>query len=215
MTRCYARDLFRRPIHDGCPVCSFSYIKGALEDELQHRAYHRETLEVFEPSADAALSREHALHGRFVPVTAASARWLHRRLYNIARMLNRENGYDFIMWGEDGDDGDGYIITSPTGRALGGCSMRWRDDWEDAPPVWALQWIWIAPPYRRQGLMRDTWTMLTGKYGAVFPEPPYSLAAARFLHDAESLDRLSAKFRDVVRATVRTELLDNDTMAVD
>ena len=209
MTRHYAKEFFNWPDYGGCPVCGLEYVKGSPEDEREHRSRHREVLAVFEPSPNAALKRENGKHGRFVPVTAASPRWLHRRLYNIARMLNRENGYDFVMWDEGGDDGDGFIITSPDGCALGGCAMCWRDDWKDAPSIWGLQWIWIAPPYRRQGLMRGTWAMLTSKYDAVYPEHPYSAGMARFLRDAEHLDELPAPFGDYVRAAVRVGLRDD------
>ena len=38
----------------------------------------------------------------------------------------------------------------------------------------------FAPSYRRQRLLRNTWSMLTAKYDGILPAPPYSPEAARF-----------------------------------
>ena len=58
------------------------------------------------------------------------------------------------------------------------------------------RWIWIAPPYRWQGLLRDTWSMLTAKYDGILPAPPYSPEAARFFL---SLGNLSAHVESAAR----------------
>ena len=145
-----------------------------------HRSWHARILAVMEPKPNRALAKCHATFGRYVPVNSTSPQWMHRRLYRIASVLNSENDYSFVMWEESGDDGRGYIFTDQEGRALGGCAVRWRE-WCDAPDCWALQWIWVAPPYRRLGILRDVWKMLTKTYRGIIPEPPYSIAMAQFL----------------------------------
>ena len=180
MTRPYAQELYRRSLlDDDCRVCGFSYVKELPEERRYHRSFHARMLSVFEPKPNKALAKRHAEFGHYVPVTSQSPTWMNRRLHWISRVLHRENNYDFIMWPESGCDGQGFILTDSDGRALGGCAAQWCE-WSDAPACWVLQWIWIAPPYRRQGLLRDTWSMLTAKYDGIIPDRPYSPEAARF-----------------------------------
>lgn len=184
--RPYAREFFADPPGEhACPVCGLSYAKGSPTDERFHRTYHREVVETFEPRPNSALAKQHARHGIFVPVDIRSPRWMHKRLYRIALMFKREMDYDFPMWDERGDDGNGYIFSDREGRALGGCAVRWRE-WKDSAG-WVLQGIWVAPPHRRQGLMRSAWEMLIRQYEGIIPEPPLSRPAARFFQGTDGL----------------------------
>ena len=203
-TRHYAKEFYECPPEgDACPVCGLSYVKDSPTDRKIHRLYHREVVDTFEPRSNPALARRHALHGVFVPVTPLSPRWMHKRLYRIALMLKRENGYDFSMWDQyRDDDGIGYILTDEQGRALGGCAVRWRE-WTDRSPGWFLQWIWVAPPCRRQGLLRRTWEMLKGEYGGIFPEPPLSPAAAQFFRGCEDLPDIIKQWVEHILANKR------------
>lgn len=197
----FAKRHFKQPPGDAaCPVCGLLYVKGSPTDEQNHRSYHREVVETFEPRPNNALAKQHARHGVFVPVDIRSPCWMHKRLYRIALMLRRENGYDFPMWGERGDDGNGYIFTDAEGRALGGCAVRWRE-WKNATPGWVLQWIWVAPPHRRQGLMRSAWEMLTRQYEGIIPEPPLSRPAAQFF---QGVNGLPERIRKWVQHTLAT-----------
>ncbi len=187
MTRPYAQELYKRSLlDDACPVCGLFYVKELPEERRHHRSFHARMLLVFEPKPNKALAKRHAKFGRYVPLTSQSPTWMNRRLHWIARVLHRENSYDFIMWPESGGDGEGFILTDSDGRALGGCAVQWCE-WSDAPACWVLQWIWIAPPYRRQGLLRDTWSMLTTKYDGIIPDRPYSPEAARFFLSLSNL----------------------------
>ena len=196
MTRPYAQELYGQTLSDdACPVCGFSYVKELPEDRRHHSSFHARMLSVFEPKPNKALAKCHAKFERYVPLTSQSPTWMNRRLYWIARVLHRENNYDFVMWTESGCDGQGFILTDSDGRALGGCAVQWGE-WSDVPACWVLQWIWIAPSYRRQGLLRDTWSMLTAKYDGIVPGPPYSPEAARFFL---SLGNLSAHVESAAR----------------
>ena len=196
MTRPYAQELYGQKLSDdACPVCGFPYVKELPEDQRHHRSFHACFLSVFEPKPNKALSTLHARFGHYVPLTAQSPTWLNRRLYRIARALRWENNYDYPMWSESGCDAPGFILTDSDGRALGGCAVEWGE-WSDVRARYVLQWIWIAPPYRRQGLLRDTWSMLTAKYDGILPAPPYSPEAARFFL---SLGNLSAHVESAAR----------------
>jgi hypothetical protein len=107
-------------------------------------------------------------------------------------------GYDFVQWGETGDDGHGYLVVDIQGRALGGVVVRWCL-YKDCPPGWFLDWVWIAPTYRRQGLLKKLWETCDRQYPGILPRPPFSLAAAMFIQGIESLP---ARGRDYARHTV-------------
>jgi len=204
-TREYAKEFFEGRLHPSqCPVCGLNYVRGLSTDERYHRSYHRVVVETFEPQPDARLAKLHAKHGDFVPITVRSPAWLHRRLYNIARMLNREMGYFLIMWGQPArhyrDDGHGYVFTDEDGRALGGCAVRWRE-YTNAAPNWVLQWVWVVPQYRRRGLLRRAWRMLRERHAGIFPEPPFSRGAALFFRECDELP-------EIIRAGIKHALSD-------
>jgi len=185
--RPYASEFYSRELdEDACPVCGCLYVKDLPSDRKFHRLVHARNLSVFEPRPNKTLAKRHAQSGRYIRVTAGSPKWMHRRLALIATMFKRELGFDFVMWDESGDDGIGYIFSDQDGRACGGCALRWRER-PNASPNWALQWIWIAPPYRRQGILRETWCMLTKEFTGVIPERPYSPAMAQFLLSCNDL----------------------------
>ena len=187
--RPYASEFYSHELHkNACPVCGFLYARDLPSDRKLHRSFHARTLSVFEPRPNKALAKRHAQSGRYIRVTASSPKWMHRRLALIATMFKREFGCDFIMWDESGD-GVGYIFSDREGRACGGCALRWRE-WSDAAPTWALQWIWVAPPYRRQGILRETWCILTNKFPDLIPEWPYSPGMAQFLLSCNGLPKV-------------------------
>ena len=107
-----------------CPVCGLNYVTDIEEDRRLHRNFHREIVTTFDPTPNAALKRRRATIGEdFLLVNWADPKWLHRRLYLIARMLMRENGYDFPMWNESGSESGGFLIVDLEGRALGGFAV--------------------------------------------------------------------------------------------
>jgi hypothetical protein len=83
------------------------------------------------------------------------------------------------MYSEEGDSGHGFLITDRDGRVLGGGTIRVRE-YSNAPSHWALYWIWVAPSFRREGLLKATWEMAKASYNGIEPDPPFSREAAMF-----------------------------------
>lgn len=107
-------------------------------------------------------------------------------------MFRRELAFDCPPYHSSGDPADGYILTDAEGRGIGGCTVRWQE-YENAAPRWVLSWIWIAPAYRRNGLMRQTWEMVKSRYEGIEPDPPFSRPAAMFFRHREDVpDRIRA-----------------------
>jgi len=192
--RPYASEFYSRELHeDACPVCGCQYAKDLPSDRKLHRSIHARNLSVFEPRPNKALAKRHAQSGPYIRVTAGSPKWMHRRLVLIATMFKREFGCDFVMWDESGDDCKGFIFADQDGRARGGCALKWRE-WSNSAPAWALQWIWVAPPYRRRGILREAWCMLTKEFAGVIPEWPYSPAMAQFLLSCNDLPEVVRRY---------------------
>jgi hypothetical protein len=154
-----------------------SFARNDPKDKARHHEHHRNVVDVFDPRPNHALRKRYEEDGTFVPVSSSGSS--SGRLYQIARMLMRENGYDVPPWDEKENDGHGYLIVDYEGRALGGTAVCWQE-WTNSPACWVLDWIWIAPPYRRQGMMRKTWEMCREKYPGIIPRPPFSAAAKAF-----------------------------------
>jgi zinc-finger of acetyl-transferase ESCO len=157
-----------------CPVCGMNFVAEDEGDRRLHRKWHREIVTTFDPKPNVALKRRRISIGEdFIPIRWGDPKWLHKRLYLIAKVLQHENGYDFPMWSAAGTETGGFLIVDGDGRALGGFAVRL------AQPT-RLRWIWIAPPYRRQGWLRRSWGMLTARFPGILPEPPFSPAAEQF-----------------------------------
>jgi hypothetical protein len=113
---------------------------------------------------------------------------MRRAVYTCARYFRREFRYDFVQYSEREEE--------PSARAFlwhaweydmrhraevwGACCFRWRT-WQASAPVWALQWIWLHPYLRNQGLLSATWPYFLKRFGWFDVEAPYSPAMRAFL----------------------------------
>jgi GNAT superfamily N-acetyltransferase len=193
--RPYARDFYKRWDDGACPVCNLTYVRELPEDRRIHRSFHRNVVEVFEPKPNALVARFYRKHGQFIPVREHTARPLRRRLANISRVFKREFGCDFTMYSEDGDPGHGFLIADSDGRALGGGMIRARE-YSNAPSHWALFWIWVAPAFRRKGLLKATWEMAKASYNGIQPDPPFSREAAMFFRTRPDVSERISRYAE-------------------
>jgi hypothetical protein len=78
--------------------------------------------------------------------------------------------YQHAGWGKD----------QPLLPAIGACCFRWRK-WADAPPGWALAWVWFHPYERRRGHLTRAWPYFRARFGDFIAEPPLSPAMQAFM----------------------------------
>lgn len=123
-------------------------------------------------------------------VHQASPRAYHAAAYEIARFFRREFQYDMAQYDrrEQTDPNchaflwthNEYIGQGGIDVVYGACCFRWRD-WTDAPPSWAMQWIWLHPFKRGHGHLTRAWPYFVRRFGDFYVEGPVSLAMRHFI----------------------------------
>lgn len=181
--RCRRHRRPRPTMFETCSVCGAEYLRGDVDSTDAHRREHASRMRVLLPKPHARLLATAGV----VPalrVTSSSPRWLHREMHDRARAFKREFRYDFTQWesatGESDPHVQGFLFVLPDARIVGTCAFRWRE--QPSGSRWALQWIWIAPEHRRQGLLRMHWPEFRREFGTFCVEAPVSDAMMSFLH---------------------------------
>jgi hypothetical protein len=123
-----------------------------------------------------------------IRVTIKSPKSYRQAVYRIADFFRREFQYDFVQYGVDGEENDpnhvAFLWVHREGEkvseefkvpCIGACCFRLRES------DYALQWAWIHPYRRRQGLLESALPELKEEFGEFYVEPPLSKAMKAFL----------------------------------
>ena len=167
-------------LRDECPTCGLLYVKDSPEDQRLHKGRHRLICSIFDPQPNAALAARFAQDGALIRVEPGKERYLRERLEKIGLGFNKEGAYDFLPYRASSIERGGFILTDVEGRALGGGGIG-RTGYTNLPPGPVLTWVWIAPPWRRQGLFTSLWRQLEKLHPRIYPEPPFSDAMFEWL----------------------------------
>ncbi|GET40077.1 hypothetical protein [Microseira wollei] len=124
-----------------------------------------------------------------IEVTIKSPKSYRKAVYRIAQFFRREFDYDFAQYGYEGEENDpdcvAFLWIHPEAGArgkefqvpcIGACCFRLRQS------GYALQWIWIHPYFRRQGLLSEAWTKFRDRFGEFDVDRPLSDAMKAFLN---------------------------------
>ncbi len=172
-----------------CEICHMTYCTDIRSDVAMHRRRHAK----FQSSLEPKPNHKFLAHLQQLPpsvgeiVTVKSPAWLHREVYRRARVFKIEFQYDFTQWGggETYKNKDlkwqGHLFdvnsgNGPAGLIGGACAFYAKTPW-----LWSLSWVWIAPQYRRSGLLTQRWNSFLERYGDFILEHPFSPAMQRFL----------------------------------
>ena len=164
-----------------CDVCGMNYLLP--QNQAQHCEFHAETLEAILPQRDKRFLTEPAMRGGLLPVTANSRQFLHDHVLRRAVAFRREFQYDFVQWPmgrETNPNTCGYLFVNTDQIAVGACKFEF-DMWEGHSNSWSLEWVWIAPKYRRTAVLSQRWKTLHQIHGDFFNAPPLSPAFEAFL----------------------------------
>ena len=166
-----------------CEICGDKWYRGDPDSSASHRRQHAKRLKYLDPKPDPRFSKERQEFDGLFPITASSPQWRHAAIYLRALAFKREFRYDFVQWGSPTGDSDpyvrGYLFINSGNIAVGACAFRWRE--YDGKAFWGLQWMWIAPKYRRSGVLTKHWHTLRQLHGDFYIEPPVSDAMVAFL----------------------------------
>lgn len=120
-----------------------------------------------------------------LPVNATST-FAHRRsVFRMAQYFGREcNSTTLYGWNGHEDDMDAtaylwvcmHLMDQGKVPCVGGCCFRQRE--EGGP---ALQWIWINPFVRRQGILSESWEVFEYNHPNFAVERPLSESMLQFL----------------------------------
>lgn len=69
-------------------------------------------------------------------------------------------------------------------RVIGGACFRYRDNYSEECKEWngwAMQWVYVHPNFRRNGLLNDSWDYFKARYGDFVVEEPLSTEMNFFL----------------------------------
>ncbi len=173
----------REAVATECPDCGMTYMKGDAEDGASHRAHHRKVVRTMMPTHNRRFAAA-AVGGRPVAVDGASPHWLRSQVYERARLFRKEFGYDFVQWSvkdEDPATTIGFLFPgagSDEDAMAGACCFRRRGEGDAA--AWWLDWIWMAPPYRRRGILSRHWPWFLERFGLFHLGHPLSGAMLAF-----------------------------------
>jgi len=151
-------------------------------------AIRPESLDIVAP----LISPNEAIRGP-IRITIDSPKQYRKAVFKIASFFRREFGYA-LQYGYDGNEDDEHHVAflwvhpEADGRAMsfrvpcvGAAVFRQRFAKKELPPVYALQWVWFHPYWRRKGLLSSHWAALRQEFGNFQCEPPLSPAMQGFL----------------------------------
>ncbi|WP_116826505.1 MULTISPECIES: C2H2-type zinc finger protein [Pseudomonas syringae group] len=175
-----------------CDLCGMLYVTNHPGDARRHKTTHDRVVRRLNPKPSARLQKRvvTGIAGELVGPDAPL--WMHGEVYERAAAFRREFGYDSIQWPGGSStrapsDWRGHLFAGPGGEIAGACAFMHTTS-RKAEGEWSLQWIWIAPRFRRMGLLETRWADFQQRYGDFDLEKPLSEAMVTFLwkHGSEA-----------------------------
>jgi len=164
-----------------CRICGFSYCPDLPDNRRQHCRFHAEFIRPRVPRPDLRLT-----DAGDIRVDAQSPVWLHKLIYERARALRHDEGYDFAQWHSieaptphDNERGiHALLLVENSNIPVGVVSFSWVD-WQnpgEPAPGWHMCMAWVADSWRRRGVMTHRWPNWRETYGDFTLERPLSTA---------------------------------------
>lgn len=187
----------RAPVPVKC-ACGQTWYRGDPESSLDHRKEHKRRMAYLDPKPHPEVLKDRAAGVFDEHVSMLSEPWRNEEMYSRALAFKREESYDFVQWSKQETDLNthGFLFADDDGRIVGACAFRYRV-YENASPRWGMQWIWVAPPHRRRGVLASRWSKFRERFGDFDVEIPVSAAMTAFLAkvgDSHLIGNVSPQF---------------------
>lgn len=169
-----------------CDYCKHQYFTNNSIEARNHASEHEWTEQLFDPVPDGRFAERLASSAHAELVDSSSPLWMHEAVYQRARAFRREFRYDMVQW--DGSNErraserwHGYLFAgNSNGTIAGACGFYHEESGQEAGQ-WGLHWIWLAPKFRRQGILKAHWDYFLSRYGDFYIEHPISEAMQGFI----------------------------------
>lgn len=141
-----------------CPLCQ-TEVFNFPEDQEYHDKEHAELMETIEPHVNPEFLKMVEAQGNLVHVDYSSPLTLQHELYMRGRIFKKELDLSGTYWfpnGKEDKNAHGFLFNDETGHygngsIIGGCVVRW-EKYEGGPARWWLDWAWVNPNARQQGI---------------------------------------------------------------
>lgn len=162
--------LFTKPYDILCPI-----LRTTDNEPLLDRILETEADFPFDDNITCVSAKSPGSHKRAVEI--------------LAHYFRREFRYDFLQYSSEEKQDDDRLLafmwtagSPPSVSVVGACCFRWRE-WEGMDSDWAMQWVWLHPYFRRQGLLTRSWPAFGRLFKSFYVEQPLSVAMVEFLKD--------------------------------
>ncbi len=146
-----------------CAYCGTTYLPSSRNDREAHRQVHRETQRLLDPGPNKRFAARLKCGAGAERVVASVPMWMHQEVLKRAQRFRSDFAYDFVQWPgtmstKATADWHGYLIPAGAdGTIAGACAFLYETETKPSGSPWTLSWIWLAPKYRRGGLLRERW----------------------------------------------------------
>lgn len=164
-----------------CEICRIQYTKGDPESTYNHRLRHAKVQRLLKPYPTASMRDRVARGAGGERVDVSSPLWMHREVEKRALRFKRDFGYDFCQWPSVSTRDRlnpkfvGYLFADAEGTIDGACAFFCDEG------KWRLDWAWVRPERRRQGLLAARWPHFLTEFGNFWIEHPISEDMLRFI----------------------------------
>ncbi|MBM5459033.1 hypothetical protein H8F21_15805 [Pseudomonas sp. P66] len=172
--------------HVKCDYCGHEYLTNNTAEARIHQDVHTRRQEMFDPEPEQRFASHLATDVGGERVDHKSPLWMHGAVLERAFEFKREFRYDFVQWPGSsvtraGEEWVGWLFAADAkGTIAGACAFMNRDA-AAAVPDWSLQWVWLAPKFRRSGFLDARWAEFLKLYGDFDIEHPLSEAMQAFV----------------------------------
>lgn len=172
-----------------CKECGYQWMKGDPEEGKAHRETHSRRMNVLEPQPSENMELAFRTENNPELINHMSPNWKHDEILDRAFAFKREMGFDFVQWSKS--DGElaagkvfGYLLTNEDKTIVGAASFRNRE-YDSEGAFWELDWVWIAPKYRKKGILKSRWPLFREHFGDFYVSHPISDEMKRLLSKAD------------------------------
>lgn len=168
-----------------CNYCGAAYLTNSPNSARAHRQEHTRVRHVIDPTPSLRFAKRLTAHSCPEKVDSTAPLWMHEEVRRRAIQFRRDFRYDFLQWDGGANrpasgDCHGYLFaandTEHQGVIAGACAF-----FPEKEGRWCLGWIWIAPKYRRKGVLESRWSSFLEQYGDFTIEHPLSTAMHEFV----------------------------------